>query len=93
MERIVEVMTGLRDHEELQFNFLMDLTGVDYLGRDPRFEVVYHLASIDVEPHGAQRKYRGAQIKAGFVGAQDRESREAHCGDCGSQHYAHGRGT
>ena len=66
-ERIVEVMIGLRDHEKLQFNFLMDLTGVDYLGRDPRFEVVYHLASIEVEPHGAEpsRLWRRLRVKVG----------------------------
>ncbi len=31
--------------EELSFNFLADICGVDYLGREPRFEVVYHLLS------------------------------------------------
>ena len=29
-----------------QFNFLIDLTAVDYLGQTPRFEVVYHLYSL-----------------------------------------------
>ena len=28
------------------FDFLADLTAVDYLGRTPRFEVVYHLLSL-----------------------------------------------
>lgn len=32
--------------EELGLDFLVDLTAVDYLGRDPRFEVVYHLRSM-----------------------------------------------
>jgi NADH-quinone oxidoreductase subunit C len=49
-ERIVQAMTALRDDPGLRFNFLMDLTAVDYLGRAPRFEVVYHLAAIDVAP-------------------------------------------
>lgn len=31
---------------ELQFEFLMDVTAVDYIGREPRFEVVYHLYSF-----------------------------------------------
>lgn len=31
---------------ELQFEFLMDITAVDYKGREPRFEVVYHLYSF-----------------------------------------------
>jgi NADH-quinone oxidoreductase subunit C len=30
----------------MDFNFLMDLTAVDYLGKIPRFEVVYHLYSL-----------------------------------------------
>jgi NADH-quinone oxidoreductase subunit C len=52
-EQIVEVMRMLRDHAELRFNFLMDLTAVDYLGREPRFDVVYHLASIEAQPRGS----------------------------------------
>src|SRR5262249_14665224 len=43
--RIAEVMKTLRDDPELFMNFLVDLTAVDYLGREPRFEVVYHLRS------------------------------------------------
>jgi len=46
-ERLVEVMTFLRDDPVTQFEMLCDLTAVDYLGRDPRFEVVYHLYSLD----------------------------------------------
>lgn len=45
-EKIVDILQFLRDDEELQYNFLSDLTGVDFLGRVPRFEVVYHLLSI-----------------------------------------------
>jgi NADH:ubiquinone oxidoreductase subunit C len=26
---------------------LADLTAVDYLGREPRFEMVYHLVSVE----------------------------------------------
>jgi NADH-quinone oxidoreductase subunit C len=51
---LVDSMTLLRDDAALRFNFLMDLTAVDYLGRDPRFEVVYHLASVDLEPRGTE---------------------------------------
>jgi len=53
-ERVVEVLRTLRDHEKQRFNFLIDLTAVDYLGRDPRFEVVYHLASIDADLRGTE---------------------------------------
>jgi NADH-quinone oxidoreductase subunit C len=41
-----EVMTFLRDDSDCTFEMLVDLTGVDYLPRQPRFEVVYHLLSI-----------------------------------------------
>ncbi|MFQ5698093.1 MAG: NADH-quinone oxidoreductase subunit C [Myxococcota bacterium] len=52
--RVAEVLQVLRDDPELRFNFLMDLTAVDYLGQQPRFEVVYHLASVEVEPRGTE---------------------------------------
>src|SRR5258708_161804 len=32
--------------ESLGFDFLVDITAVDYLGRELRFEVVYHLRSM-----------------------------------------------
>jgi NADH-quinone oxidoreductase subunit C len=44
-EDIVEVAQFLRDADELRYTFLENLCGVDYLGREPRFEVVYHLLS------------------------------------------------
>lgn len=40
------VLRVLHDHPELAFDVLSDLTAVDYLGRTPRFEVVYQLYSI-----------------------------------------------
>ena len=43
--RISDVMSFLRD--EVGFDMLMDVTAVDYLGETPRFEVVYHLYSLD----------------------------------------------
>ena len=43
---IAEVCGWLRDHPELRFNMLTDMTAVDYLPRDPRFEVVYQLYSV-----------------------------------------------
>jgi len=46
-EKLVEVMRFLRDDSELHFDMLMDLTCVDYLGREPRFEMVYHLYSLE----------------------------------------------
>lgn len=35
----------LREDPEMAFDFLIDLCGVDYLPREPRFQVVYHLCS------------------------------------------------
>jgi NADH-quinone oxidoreductase subunit C len=37
-----------RDHPETRFEMLSDLTAVDYLGRVPRFEVVYQLYSVSL---------------------------------------------
>ncbi len=43
---ILELARFLRDDPELRFNYLMDLTVVDYHKRKPRFEVVYHFLSL-----------------------------------------------
>jgi NADH-quinone oxidoreductase subunit C len=43
---IQDICQFLRDDTELLYNFMMDLTAVDYLGQEPRFEVVYHLYSL-----------------------------------------------
>jgi NADH-quinone oxidoreductase subunit C len=43
-EKILEVLKCLK--EDLRYNFLTDVTAVDYLGQDPRFMVVYNLYSI-----------------------------------------------
>jgi NADH-quinone oxidoreductase subunit C len=50
VERARECLQRLRDDGGLAFNLLVDLTCVDYLGREPRFELVYHLASLDLAP-------------------------------------------
>jgi NADH-quinone oxidoreductase subunit C len=43
--RVVEVCRTLRDRPELGFIFLSDIAAADFWPREPRFEVVYHLAS------------------------------------------------
>jgi len=43
---IRQACTILRDDPTLQFNFLADITGVDWYPNEPRFDVVYHLLSI-----------------------------------------------
>ncbi len=40
------VLRALRDEPDFAFNFLIDLTAVDWMGREPRFEVVYQLKSL-----------------------------------------------
>jgi len=45
-ERTPEVLRALRDEPAFAFNFLADLTAVDWPARTPRFDVVYHLHSI-----------------------------------------------
>jgi NADH-quinone oxidoreductase subunit C len=45
-EQLAELMRFLRDDPECAFDMLMDLTCVDYLGEEPRFEMVYHLYSL-----------------------------------------------
>ena len=43
---IIKVLSFLRDDTACQFRLLMDLCGVDYPERSPRFEVVYNLLSL-----------------------------------------------
>ncbi|HEX2342221.1 MAG TPA: NADH-quinone oxidoreductase subunit C [Vicinamibacterales bacterium] len=46
-EALLPVSVALREHPNLHFEFLADITAVDWYPREPRFEVVYILASID----------------------------------------------
>jgi NADH-quinone oxidoreductase subunit C len=45
-EKIADVLTALRDDARCQFACLIDICGVDYPGRERRFDVVYHLLSL-----------------------------------------------
>lgn len=47
--QIVDVIRFLRDNSGLQFNMMMDLAGVDYPERTERYEVVYHLYSLQTK--------------------------------------------
>jgi NADH-quinone oxidoreductase subunit C len=53
--RIADLCRFLKDDPELRYDMLMDVAGVDYLGREPRFEVVYHLYSI---PHNSRLRLK-----------------------------------
>ncbi len=41
------VMRFLRDDADCAFEMLTDVTAVDWPGREPRFELVYHLYSVE----------------------------------------------
>ena len=45
-DAIVEVCRALRDDPVLQYNFLSTITAVDWLEREPRYDIVYHLMSL-----------------------------------------------
>lgn len=45
-DSIREACAILRDDPRLQYNFLSDITCVDWYPSEPRFEIVYHLLSI-----------------------------------------------
>jgi NADH-quinone oxidoreductase subunit C len=59
-DAIVSVCSFLRDDPALAFDFLSDLTAVDYIGTVPRFELVYHLYSI-ARNHRVRLKTRVAE--------------------------------
>lgn len=45
-DRIVQVLSFLRDDPLCKFSVLIDICGVDYPSRTKRFDVVYHLLSM-----------------------------------------------
>ncbi|ANK81184.1 MAG: NADH-quinone oxidoreductase subunit C [Rhizobiales bacterium NRL2] len=45
-DHIERVITFLRDDPSCLFKMLVDITAVDWPGRSPRFDVVYHLLSM-----------------------------------------------
>ncbi len=46
-EHLLEVLRTLKERPQLACNLLVDVCGVDYPDRDRRFEIVYHLASLE----------------------------------------------
>jgi NADH-quinone oxidoreductase subunit C len=73
---IVDVCRVLRDHPELQFAFLADVTAVDRLPAEPRFEVVYHMACVGeayvVPGATAAAPARRLRVKVGLPGDDPR---------------------
>jgi NADH-quinone oxidoreductase subunit C len=69
-EHVVDVCLALRDAPELGFSFAPDITGVDYLPREPRYEVMIHLVSLGVPPYGDVAKR--LRVKVRIPGADPR---------------------
>ena len=44
-DSLLEIVTFLKN-KPYEFKMLLDLTCVDFLGQEPRFEIVYHLFSL-----------------------------------------------
>ena len=61
--RILDVLRFLRDDPDLEFDMLMDVTAVDYLGQEPRFEMVYHLYASTLN-HRVRIKARVSEADA-----------------------------
>jgi len=48
-ESLKEFLRFLKNDERFKMDMLVDLTAVDYLGREPRFQVVYQLRSLSLK--------------------------------------------
>ena len=46
-EQLLSVLQALRDRAELKFEVLAEMTAADYWPREPRFEVIYLLISVE----------------------------------------------
>jgi len=58
-ENLVAVCRTLRDAPSLQFALLVEVTSVDFLPAEPRYEVVYHLACLgEAYGHAPARRLR-----------------------------------
>jgi NADH-quinone oxidoreductase subunit C len=68
---LLDVARVLRDHADLQFSLLVEVTAADYLPAEPRFEVVYHLVCLGeafAQPAGAAPARR-LRVKVRLPGA------------------------
>jgi NADH-quinone oxidoreductase subunit C len=62
-EQLVATLRALRDTPELRYAFLADITGIDFLPREPRFEVVYLLASLGTPGYGETAKRLRVKVR------------------------------
>jgi NADH-quinone oxidoreductase subunit C len=69
-EHVDAICRELRDRPELRFALASDITAVDLHPREPRFEVVVHLASLGVSGFGSDAKR--LRIKVRVPGTEPR---------------------
>ena len=62
-EHLVDVCLALRDRPELGLAFAPDSTGVDYLPREPRFEVMIHLVALGIPGFGDTPKRLRVKVR------------------------------
>lgn len=62
-EQLVDTMRALRDTPALRYGFLADITAVDYIPREPRFEVVYLMASLGAAGYGDTAKRLRVKVR------------------------------
>jgi NADH-quinone oxidoreductase subunit C len=67
-EHLFETCQVLRDDPDLRFVLLLDIVGMDYLPRTPRFEVVYILACPGASGFGAKPKRLRLKVRVGEEG-------------------------
>ena len=72
--RIVDVVTFLRDDPGCRFVSLIDVTAVDYPGREKRFDVVYHLLSPTLNARIRLRAEAGETTQVPSIIDVDRKS-------------------
>jgi NADH-quinone oxidoreductase subunit C len=60
-EHLVDVCRELRDRPEFRFAVAIDMAAVDYMPREPRFEVVLHLLALGSAGPGALSSSGGAR--------------------------------
>jgi NADH-quinone oxidoreductase subunit C len=58
-EKIVDIVRTLRDDARFRFISIIDVTAVDYPGRELRFDVIYHLMSPTLNARVRLRAYAG----------------------------------
>jgi NADH-quinone oxidoreductase subunit C len=62
-EQLLDTMRALRDTPALGFGFLADIIAIDYMPREPRFEVVYLLASLGTGGYGETAKRLRVKVR------------------------------